>query len=106
MTLPLSAAGVLGEHVAFECECIDRVYCNAYVPKLAYPVERFLSEAAEAHLGLSDLERGSERRSTELARLALQAHVHTRSVLTLFGEIPDFRSLDLAQTLGVLHLRS
>jgi hypothetical protein len=37
MTLPLSAADVLGEHVAFELECIDRVYCNAYVPKLAYP---------------------------------------------------------------------
>ena len=37
MTLPLSAAEVLGEHVSFELECIDRVYCNAYVPKLAYP---------------------------------------------------------------------
>lgn len=37
MTLPLSAADVLGEHVRFELECIDRVYCNAYVPKLAYP---------------------------------------------------------------------
>jgi hypothetical protein len=37
MTLPLSAADVLGEHVAFELECIDRIYCNAYVPKLAYP---------------------------------------------------------------------
>jgi hypothetical protein len=37
MTLPLSAAEVLGEHVLFELECIDRVYCNAYVPKLAYP---------------------------------------------------------------------
>jgi hypothetical protein len=37
MTLPLSAAEVLGEHVVFELECIDRVYCNAYVPKLAYP---------------------------------------------------------------------
>ena len=37
MTLPLSAADVLGEHVVFELECIDRVYCNAYVPKLAYP---------------------------------------------------------------------
>jgi hypothetical protein len=36
MTLPLSAAEVLGEHVAFELECIDRIYCNAYVPKLAY----------------------------------------------------------------------
>ena len=37
MTLLLSAAEVLGEHVVFELECIDRVYCNAYVPKLAYP---------------------------------------------------------------------
>ena len=79
-------------------------------------LERFLSEAAEAQLGLSELERGSERRCRELARLELQAHVdsrgerdvgaaiilpahdgqplrlaykrlHTRSVLTLFGEL-------------------
>ncbi len=79
-------------------------------------LERFLSEAADARLGLSELERGSERRVRELARLELQAHVdsrgdgdlgaaiivpgeggqplrlaykrpHTRSVLTLFGEL-------------------
>ena len=79
-------------------------------------LERFLSDAAEAHLGLSELERGSERRSRELVRLSLQAHVdsrgegdlgaaiivrrqdgrplrlaykrlHTRSVLTVFGEL-------------------
>jgi len=79
-------------------------------------LERFLSDAAEAHLHLSELERGSERRSRELVRLALQTHVdsrgdgdvgeaiivpgqdeqplrlaykrlHTRSVLTLFGEV-------------------
>lgn len=78
-------------------------------------LERFLSDAAVAHLGLSELERGSERRSRELVRLSLQAHVdsrgdgdvgeaivvsgpdgpvrlaykrrHTRSVLTLFGEV-------------------
>jgi len=79
-------------------------------------LERFLSDAAEAHLGLSELERGSARRSRELVRLSLQAHVdsrgegdvgdaiiiaghdgqpvrlaykrlHTRSVLTLFGEL-------------------
>lgn len=37
MTLPLSAAGVLAGHVDFELDCIDRVYLNAYVPKLAYP---------------------------------------------------------------------
>ena len=41
-------------------------------------LERFLSDAAEAHLGLSELERGSERRSRELARLSLQAHVDSR----------------------------
>ena len=34
MSVPLSAADVLSEDVAFELECIDRVYCNAYVPKL------------------------------------------------------------------------
>ena len=34
MTLPRSAADVLGRHVVFELECIDRVYCNLYVPKL------------------------------------------------------------------------
>jgi len=79
-------------------------------------LERFLSDAAEAHLGRSELERGSERRSRELVGLSLQAHVdargdgdvgeaivvsdpdggrvrlaykrlHTRSVLTLFGEV-------------------
>jgi hypothetical protein len=34
MTLPRSAAEVLREHVVFELECIDRLYCNLYVPKL------------------------------------------------------------------------
>ncbi len=34
MTLPRSAADVLREHVVFELECIDRIYCNVYVPKL------------------------------------------------------------------------
>ena len=37
MSVLLSAAEVLDEHVAFELECIDRVYCNAYVPKPSYP---------------------------------------------------------------------
>ena len=37
MTLPRSAADVLADHVVFELDCIDRVYCNAYVPKLTYP---------------------------------------------------------------------
>jgi len=34
MTLPRCAADVLREHVVFELECIDRMYCNLYVPKL------------------------------------------------------------------------
>lgn len=34
MTLPRSAADVLASHVTFELECIDRVYCNLYVPRL------------------------------------------------------------------------
>src|SRR5260370_17138713 len=34
MTLPRSAADVLARHVWFERECIDRVYCNLYGPKL------------------------------------------------------------------------
>lgn len=37
MTLPLSAADVLAEHVVFQLDCIDRMYCNAYVRKLTYP---------------------------------------------------------------------
>ncbi|MGH3237642.1 MAG: hypothetical protein ACRDOH_31175 [Streptosporangiaceae bacterium] len=34
MTLPRSAADVLSRHVMFGLECIDRIYCNLYVPKL------------------------------------------------------------------------
>jgi len=36
MTLPLSAADVLAEHVSFEVECIDRMYLNVYQPKLQH----------------------------------------------------------------------
>jgi hypothetical protein len=34
MTLPRSAADVLSDHVLFEVESIDRLYCNLYVPQL------------------------------------------------------------------------
>jgi hypothetical protein len=34
MTLPRTVADVLSDHVAFEVECIDRMYCNVYVPQL------------------------------------------------------------------------
>jgi len=36
MNLPRSVADVLSDHVVFEVECIDRMYCNVYVPGLQY----------------------------------------------------------------------
>ena len=35
-TLPRTVADVLNDHVVFEVECIDRMYCNLYVPQLQY----------------------------------------------------------------------
>jgi hypothetical protein len=37
MTLPRTVADVLTDHVVFEIECIDRMYCNVYVPQLQHP---------------------------------------------------------------------
>jgi hypothetical protein len=37
MTLPRSVADVLTDHGVFEVECIDRMYCNVYVPQLQHP---------------------------------------------------------------------
>ncbi len=34
MTLPQSVTEVLRDHVRFECESIDRMYLNVYVPQL------------------------------------------------------------------------
>jgi len=34
MTLPRSVAEVIDEHVTLELQCIDRMYCNLYVPVL------------------------------------------------------------------------
>ncbi len=34
MTLPHRR--VLTDHVVFEVECIDRMYCNVYVPQLRF----------------------------------------------------------------------
>ena len=36
MTLPRTVADVLADNVMFEVECIDRMYCNVYVPKLQF----------------------------------------------------------------------
>ncbi len=34
MRLPSNVAALQNDHVPFELECIDRLYLNAYVPKL------------------------------------------------------------------------
>jgi hypothetical protein len=36
MTVARSVSDVLSEHVVFEVECIDRMFCNVYVPGLQY----------------------------------------------------------------------
>jgi hypothetical protein len=36
MTVARSVHDVLSEHVVFEIDCIDRMYCNVYVPQLQY----------------------------------------------------------------------
>ena len=36
MTLPRTVADVLSDHVTFEVKCIDRMYLNVWVPRLAY----------------------------------------------------------------------
>ena len=37
MAIARSVAEVLDEHVTLELECIDRMYCNLYVPILQSP---------------------------------------------------------------------
>jgi hypothetical protein len=82
-------------------------------------LERYLASGAEAHLGLSEMERESETRGREVIRRCLQAHldtrgdgdvgeaiivedaeglvllshkrVHTRCVVSLFGELRHTR---------------
>jgi hypothetical protein len=36
MSVGLSVADVLAEHVTLQVECIDRMYLNVYVPRLQY----------------------------------------------------------------------
>ena len=36
MTVARSVSDVLSDHVRFEVECIDRMYCNVYVPQLQF----------------------------------------------------------------------
>jgi hypothetical protein len=36
MTVARSAGDVVSDHTVFEIECIDRMYLNVWVPRLAY----------------------------------------------------------------------
>ena len=38
MTVARSVGDVLAKHVVFEVDCVDRMYCNVYVPQLQYAV--------------------------------------------------------------------
>jgi hypothetical protein len=82
MSVPLSAADVLGEHVIFELECIDRVYCNAYVRKLTYPggVASFFTR-----------HRGASFASTCLADPISKQFVASIQRFAAEGEIPVVR---------------
>jgi hypothetical protein len=50
MTLPRSAADVLADHVTFELESIDRMYCNVYQPRLQHP--KAVAGFIRHHLGM------------------------------------------------------
>jgi hypothetical protein len=50
MNVARSVADVLAEHITFEVECVDRMYCNVYVPRLQY--EGGLVGYVQQHLGL------------------------------------------------------
>jgi hypothetical protein len=50
MTVARSVADVLTEHVLFEIDCVDRMYCNVYVPQLQFA--RGLVGSVHRQLGL------------------------------------------------------
>ncbi len=78
MNLARSVAQVLAEHVSFELECIDRMYCNVYVPGLQYPAG--LVGYVHRQLGLpvpstAPLGRISDRFTDSIHRFARQHQI-------------------------------
>ena len=78
MTVARSVAEVLAEHVVFEIECIDRMYCNVYQPRLQHVggVVGYLQQ----HLGLrfastAPLAAVSDRFVTAIHAFAKATHV-------------------------------
>lgn len=69
MMVPRCASDVLAEHVVFEVECVDRMYCNLFVPRL---------QTAEGVAGFLHARLGARLASTALLnprRLAFTAQV-------------------------------
>ena len=80
MNLPQTVSEVLREHVTLECECIDRMYLNVYVPQLqsvggvvgylhAHHGQRFASTAAVAPMSetfVTEVERFAEAQGVEV----------------------------------------
>ena len=70
MTVARSVADVLDEHVVFEVECIDRMYCNVYVPQLQHAGG--LLGFVQRHLGFPVASTAPLAKITD--RFALEVH--------------------------------
>ena len=78
MTVARSLCDVLSDHVVFEVECIDRMYCNVYVPRLQYAAG--LVGYVQRQLGLpiastAPLAKITDRFSREVHRFAEREHI-------------------------------
>jgi hypothetical protein len=74
MNVARSVAEVLAEHVTSEVECIDRMYCNVYVPRLQYAGG--LVGYVQRQLGLSIASTAPLGRITD--RFVKQVHAFAR----------------------------
>src|SRR6187200_167270 len=74
MSVARSVADILAEHVSFEVECIDRMYCNVYVPQLQYPAG--LAAYVHHQLGLPNASTAPLAAMTD--RFAKAVHVFAR----------------------------
>ena len=74
MTLPRTVSDVIAEHVTVEVECIDRMYCNVYVPGLQYPAG--LVAYVHRQLGLPVASTAPLARITEAFSAAVHRFAH------------------------------
>jgi hypothetical protein len=78
MTLPRTVADVLSEHVAFELECIDRMYLNVYVPQLQHP--RALVGYVHRQLGLPVASTAPLAQVSEAFTTKIRAFAHQHGI--------------------------